>query len=220
MYACGNKEAEMENNGATAPAENTILKPDPDGMIRWVYEQPMMKSFFLLFEVWRVLGLAGCIVIVIDLAAALISGNGFAGAWNSVLVIIGVMFILFLLSIPAYWIVTRANNGKYTVLFEMNEEGVNHTQIKTDKAKALDALSALAGQAAGKPSLSAPGVLSAAGGSLYSKFIDVRAVKAEPNNHLIRLDGKLIRNQVYADDTMFDEVLRYISAHCPNAVIR
>ena len=192
---------------------------DSEGVYRWVYELPMMKSFFLLFEVWRVLGLSAAIVIVIMLVMNLLSGNGLDGVTGAFTTGVIVLAILMVLSLPAYWIVTKANNGKYTVLFEMDEEGIDHTQIKTDKAKALEALTILAGTKTGNRTVTGAGVLSATGTSLYSRFSSVKKIKADPAKCLIRLYGKLIRNQVYTDPEHYEFVLGYITERCPQAEV-
>ena len=173
----------------------------------------------LLFEVWRVLGLSAAIVIVIMLVMNLLSGNGLDGVTGAFTTGVIVLAILMVLSLPAYWIVTKANNGKYTVLFEMDEEGIDHTQIKTDKAKALEALTILAGTKAGNRTVTGAGVLSATGTSLYSRFSSVKKIKADPSKCLIRLYGKLIRNQVYTDPEHYEFVLGYITERCPQAEV-
>lgn len=192
---------------------------DSEGVYRWVYELPMMKSFFLLFEVWRVLGISAAIIIVLMLVINLLSGDGLDGVTGAFTTGIIVLAILMVLSLPAYWIVTKANNGKYTVLFEMDEEGIDHTQIKTDKAKALEALTILAGAKTGNRTVAGAGVLSAAGTSLYSRFSNVRKIKADSSKCLIQLYGNLIRNQVYTDPEHYDFVLDYITDRCPQAQV-
>ena len=139
-----------------------------------------------------------------------------AGSFGMAALVLGILFVL---SVPAYWIVTRANNGKYTVLFEMDDDGIDHTQIKTDKAKALEALTVLAGTAAKSRTAAAAGILSASGGSLYSNFSKVKRIKAVPEKGLILLSGTLIRNQVYTDDQYFDFVYEFITRRCPGAKI-
>ena len=192
---------------------------EENGKYRWVYELPMLKSFFLLFEVWKVLALSALAVALFMAIVALFQGNGMDGVIFSVEMGALVLGILAVLSLPAYYIVTKANNGKYTVLFEMDEEGIDHIQIKTDKAKALDLLTIGVGLAGGSRGAVSAGTLSATGGSLYSKFSNVRKIKAVPKNHLIRVNGILIHNMVYADDEHFDWVYRYIVDHCPGAKV-
>ena len=190
------------------------------GMYRWVYEAPMLKSFFLLLEVWKALGISALILFGIISVIGLVTGSGLTGIISSAGICLMVFGILLVLSIPAYYIVTRANNGKYTVLFEMDETGIDHTQIKTDKAKALELLTAFVGGITGSKTTSAAALLSAGGTSLYSRFDKVRSIRAIPEKDLILLGGGFVRNQIYAEQRYFDAVYAYIRDHCPNAMVR
>lgn len=190
------------------------------GKYVWVYELPMTKSFFLLFEAWKVLALAALAPMTVIALTGLFGGDGLSGVLFGVEMAALVFGIMFVLSIPAYWIVTKANNGKYTVLFEMDENGISHTQIKTDKAKILDSLTMMAGAATRNYSTMGAGMLSASGGSLYSNFLRVRVLKAYPKKHLIRVNGRFVHNQVYVDDEDFDFVWEFIRSHCINAVVK
>lgn len=206
-------------NGTVVSEEKStdrVLK-DSSGTYRWIYEMPMLKNMFLLFEVWKVLAMAVAAVFVLMGLINVISGNGLDGAIGAAEMALLVLAILFVLSVPAYYIVTKANNGKYTVLFEMNEEGIDHIQIKTDKARALELLTLYVGGIAKSQTASASAALSASGGSLHSAFSKVRKVKAYPEKNLIKVNGKLIHNQVYVGDEDFDFVYKFITEHCPNA---
>ena len=189
-----------------------------DTVYRWVYELPMWKSLFLLFEVWRVLLIACLIPFVILLIAG--SGSFPDRLWGAICTLAIPLAILLVLSVPAYLIVTKANNGKYTVLFEMDDEWITHTQIKTEKARALEQLTMLVGAKAGNPTAIGAGLLSATGGSLSSRLINVRRITAVRSKHLIKVHSLLKRNQVYVDDAGFDFVLNYLAGHCPNARVK
>ena len=207
-----------ETVASNSKTDDRVLK-DSKGTYRWIYELPMLKSFFLLFEVWKVLAMAAAVVCIFMLLIGLISGDGMDAAVGSVITCAIVLGILEVLSLPAYYIVTKANNGKYTVLFEMDEEGIDHTQIKTDKAKALELLTIFVGGVTKNRGATAAGALAASGGSLYSRFANVRRVKAYPKLNLIRVNGRLIHNMIYVRDEDFDFVYQYIVNHCPNAKI-
>ena len=210
------------NEATGSPAEGDPLRAlgDRVGKYRWIYEVPMLKSFFLLMEVWKVLGISAFLVFIIMSLIDLISGQGFAGILFSLEMCLLLLGIFLVLSLPAYYIVTKANNGKYTVLFEMDDSGIDHTQIKTDKARALEMLTAYVGSAVKNRTTTAAAVLSAAGTSLYSRYDKVRSIKALPEKNTILLNGRFIRNQIYAEDRYFDAVYDYIRRHCPNAEIR
>ncbi len=224
---CGNKLPEgslyCEECGTRFEAAEVlnehIFKNNSD-KYRWVYEQPMLKSFFLLFEVWKVIALSALIIVLLMSCINLISGEGIEGVLFALKMGALVFGIIFVLSLPAYYIVTKANNGMYTVLFEMDDEGIDHIQIKTEKAQALEALVVLAGGASKNRTLTGSGLLSAAGGSLYSDFAKVRKIRADRRNNLIKLNGRFVNNQVYVEDEDFDFVFSFIKEHCPDAVIK
>ncbi|MCR5230908.1 MAG: hypothetical protein K6D03_12360 [Solobacterium sp.] len=207
--------SEEESLASEQPSGSILQKEQ--GKFFWVYEMPMLKSFFLLFEVWRALGAAFLTVAALMVIINLVSGNGTGSLWEVLMPPLIPFAIIMVLSVPAYYIVTKANNGRYTVLFEMDDEGIDHIQIKTEKARALDLLTVFVGKAAGNRTATAAGMLSASGGSLYSRFSSVRKIRAYPGKHLITLTGRLVRNQVYADDEDFDFVYDYIVSRCPGA---
>ena len=220
------KQTDMEHRDPVSEdTQTTVLSSsglvrDMSGKYRWIYELPMLKSFFLLFEVWKVLGIAFLLVMVISLVISLFSGEGLEGALGSAGVPALSLGILLVLSLPAYYIVTKANNGRYTVLFEMDDSGIDHIQIKTDKARALEVLTVFAGRATQNRTVMGAGMLSAAGSSLYSRFSGVRKIKAYPEKNLIIVNSRFIRNQVYADREDYEFVLTYIIEHCPDAAVQ
>lgn len=214
-------KAPLQTDNATFRPENSARSDDVllcgDGTYRWIYEQPMMKSFFLLFEVWRVLLIAGLVPFLITV---LVSDGSFPERLKNAGITFGIVFgILFVLSLPAYWIVTKANNGKYTVLFEMDDREVSHTQIKTEKAKALAILTSLTGAAAGSATAAGIGMMQTGGGSLTCRYDKVRKLKGVRNKNLIKVHTLLKRNQVYVKNSDFDFVFTYLKEHCPNARI-
>lgn len=196
---------------------NSSIIQDTSGKYRWVYELPMLKSFFLLLEVWKVLGISAMAVYMLMFIINLIEGYDSETLRASVKVMLLVLAILIIISIPAYWIVTKANNGKYTVLFEMDDSGIDHIQIKSEKAKALEILTTFVGLKTKNRTTTAAGLLSATGGSLYSHFENIKTIKPKLNDHLIILKGNFFSNHVYVSDEDFDFVYQYIVEHCPYA---
>lgn len=131
-------------------------------------------------------------------------------------------YALFVLGITVmvgagYLVYAFIMGGQYLVLFEMDEKGVNHVQLPTQARKAglISGATAAAGLLAG--SVTAVGVgLTSARTSLYSEFSGVRKVQASPGRNLIKVNGLLSRNQVYAADGDFDFVLDFITSRCGN----
>lgn len=213
------EEEEYEETEEEERPQNDILQ-DKRGKFLWISEVPMWKSFFLLFEVWKVLGFSALFVLLFSLFIGFLNGEGTDAFFGTLGIFAITLGILLVLSIPAYWIVTKANNGVYTVLFEMDDSGIDHIQIKTEKAKALELLTMFLGSAAKSRTTTAAGLLSATGGSLYSRFSRVRKIRSYPKKGLITLDGILFRNQVYVDEENFEYVYDYIRRRCPDADVR
>lgn len=195
----------------------------PDGKYRWYYEFPMMKNPTLLFTVWKVLGLAFFIVWLFIFLISL--GDVLSYGFGSILKFTGAFLLLFLffmgLGLLAYIVLAAVYGWKYIVLFEMDEKEVVHIQMpkQFDKAQAVGWLTALAGLAGKSLPAMGAGMLAASKNSSTSVFADVKEVKGVRQQHTIRVNQMLNRNQVYADDPDYDFVWNFITGRCPQAKI-
>jgi len=195
----------------------------PDGKYRWYYEFPMMKNPTLLFTVWKVLGLAFFIVWLFIFLISL--GDVLSYGFGSILKFTGAFLLLFLffmgLGLLAYIVLAAVYGWKYIVLFEMDEKEVVHIQMpkQFDKAQAVGWLTALAGLAGKSLPAMGAGMLAASKNSSTSVFADVKEVKGVRQQHTIKVNQMLNRNQVYADDPDYDFVWNFITGRCPQAKI-
>ena len=193
-----------------------------DGKYRWVYELDMYKSSVIIKEVWRAMGIAIVIVLAI-LFAINIMDSDLMETLQFIAQAACILFgILLVLSIIGYLIFAYMIGGKYCVMFEMDESGINHKQHEkhVKKAQLIGAISALGGVAGGHLGAAGTGVLAAVRTSMYSSFNDVKEIEILTKEHLIRLNETLSRNQVYADDEDFAFVANYIKARCRNAKVK
>ena len=99
-----------------------------DGKYRWVYELNLYKSTAIIKEVWRVLVISGVIVLgflfVINIMdSGLLETLQFIG--QAACILFGIFLVL---SIVGYLIFSHMIGGKYCVVFEMDENGINHKQ--------------------------------------------------------------------------------------------
>ena len=196
----------------------------PDGKYRWIYEFSMLKNPVILMTILKIFGAMVIIQILLSFLLALFDGD--AADWvrdylltPQILIVPG---ILFGLSLIGYFIVAAMYGWKYVVLFEMNEEGVEHIQMpkQFEKAQALGWLIALAGMAAGSPGTAGAGILSASKSRSSSSFANVRKVIGLRHFHTIKVNELLEKNQVYAAKEDYDFVWSFITARCPKAKIR
>ena len=100
----------------------------PDGKYRWVYELDMYKSSAIIKEVWRAMLIAGAILLAILFVISIMDSDlmetlQFVGETAAIL--FGIFLVL---SIIGYLIFAYIIGGKYCVVFEMDEEGINHKQ--------------------------------------------------------------------------------------------
>ncbi len=191
-----------------------------DGKYRWRYDVNLLTNLTFFFLVWKIfffillgISLIGIIADAVQWPASFFDGlPATLRFWG--------YFVLGMTALVAvgYLVYAAIMGGKYCVLFEMDENGVNHKQLpkQARKAEKIAGLTVLAGLAAGKPTVAGVG-LNAARTEMYSDFSKVRRIKAYPRRRLIKVNGLLNRNQVYAEKEDFDFVLDYIRSHCPAA---
>ena len=193
-----------------------------DGKYRWVYELNMYKSTAIIKEVWRAMAIAAVIVLgflfVINIMDNdLMETLQFVG--QAACILIGILLVL---SVVGYLIFSYMIGGKYCVVFEMDESGINHRQHEkhVKKVQLLGAITAMTGAAGGSLGTAGTGVLAATRTSMYTGFEDVKELEILPKEHLIRLNETLNRNQVYAENEDFAFVADYIKARCRNAKVK
>lgn len=231
-----------ETNGNAGPFRDEATDPDPeaafrrstrrvapgvlagdDGVLRWIYEMNMWKNPTLVVTIWKVLLLCAMAPAVLILLLGIIEGSGIASAFFAFLKVGGlVAAVVTGLMLLAYPLVAWMNGGKYCVIFEMDEDGVNHIQMarQFDRSRALSAITVLAGIAAGNPGTAGAGLLAGSRKNLYSDFRKVRKVRVNEGRSVIYLDERLSRNQVYAEPADFPFVRDHILRRVPGAEVK
>ncbi len=117
-------------------ADYSVQRCD-DGKYRWRYELDMWKNpsiLILIFKIffWVFVGIWGFMIIL----TLIEDGWNLDKIWDTslpFLILIGVFTVIALIS---YAIVAAMYGGKYIVLFEMDEKGVNHCQINAQAMRA------------------------------------------------------------------------------------
>ena len=199
--------------------ENKEVKLCEDGKYHWVYEMNMITNPTIFLTVLKVFfWIIVCMWAVFGFFIYVIHGDwdGLLGMTKAMLIVLGIMTVLTMLGVL---LLAAIYGGKYVVLFEMDENGVKHTQLprQVKKAEALGLITALVAIAAKRPAAAGAGLLSTAKTSSTSEFKRVKRVKAYRRLHLIKVNQPLNMNQVYVPDEDFDFVLDYIKSRCTNA---
>ena len=195
-------------------SQNIVLCAD--GKYRWTYEMSLYRNPAIFLLVWKIFFFIFSAIFACILIADIIDW----GTKN----IIGFLkfFFYFLIGMTVviglgYLIYAVIMGGKYSMLFEMDEDGINHKQMpnQAKKAKAVSSLTVLAGLFSGKVTTVGVGI-NAARSEMYSDFSKVQKVIADPDTNLIKVNELLSHNQIYTETEDFDFVLKYITSHCPN----
>ena len=84
------------------------------------------------------------------------------------------------------------------------------------RGRVILTVGALVGLAAGKPSMVGAGIASQRT-EMYTEFARVRKVKVYPRRQVIKVNQRLMHNQVYALPEDFEFVKEFILARCPQA---
>ena len=195
-----------------------------DGKYRWVYELNLYKNPAIIKEVGRVMFISLVIVLALIFGFQMIDGIGtFAEKLQFVAELAGILVaILLVITILGYLLYSYMMGGTYCALFEMDENGIcNKAQEKhIKKAELISAITVIAGIASGRPGVVGTGMLASARTSMYTRFDSVKELEILPKQHLIRLNEKLSRNQVYAEDEDFAFVADYIRTRCRKAKVK
>ena len=189
-----------------------------DGKYRWIYELHLFKTPIIFMLVWKILFFIFLMIFAFVFIADFVSWGFTAERIKESLRFSG-FFLLGMTVVTAlgYSVYAALMGGKYCVMFEMDEKGINHKQIpaQAKKAKKIAGATALAGAASGRLTTVGAGINSART-EMYSDFSRVRKVKAFPALNLIKVNGRLSRNQIYASKEDFEFVKKYIKERCMN----
>lgn len=187
-----------------------------DGVYRWVYEYSLFRNPGLFFLIWKVfffimLGICA-FTLLMDVINGYMDGEQLLGTLRVFGIILAVMTGLVVIS---YLIYAAIMGGKYIVMFEMDDEGINHKQIEAQarKARKIGSAAFIAGAASGN--LSTMGAGMNVRTEMYSQYNLVKKVKPYPRRNLIKVNNVLQRNQVFAHDEDFEFVLNYINERVP-----
>ncbi|MBP5230311.1 MAG: zinc ribbon domain-containing protein [Clostridia bacterium] len=186
----------------------------PDGKYRWMYEVNLFRNptvMILLLKVFApvMLGIF-LFALLADACNGDLDGEAFLGALKVFGICSAVMAALIAIGYVVYALIM---GGKYIVIFEMDENGILHRQLpkQAKKAEAIGLLTAMVGLATGKISTVAVG-LNSTRTEMYSEFSKVRKIKPGRRSNVIKVNGLLEHNQVYASREDFDFVLQYIES--------
>ena len=183
----------------------------PDGKYRWIYEFDMIRNPVIFITVSKVLLLSFLVVFafVILIGIKDLTPKYF---FDTLLFFVILALIFQVIGFIAYLIVAKRYGYKYIVLFEMDENGFVHRQMKSqfEKASAMGWLTAAMGAVSGNISAIAAGINSATHDSLATDFKLVKSIKPIRKFNTVKVNSPFSKNQIYVEKEDFDFVLEYI----------
>ena len=190
-----------------------------DGKYRWVYEMPILTNPTIFLTVLKVFAyILGISFVVFGFFIYVIHGN-WAGLWEMAKGYLIALGIIAVLNVLGVLVIAAMYNGKYIVMFEMDEHQIKHVQVSEQfrKAKKFGQLSAFAGMMSGNFTLAGAGLLMSSKDASVSNYTEVRRVKPLRRMHVIKVNEFIEKNQIYVTDEDFDFVYDYIKSRCVNA---
>ena len=207
------------SNGChTLVPETDSIFEGADGQLRWIYEFSLYRNPTILVLVAKILFfvILGLFLLMLLLE---IGSADFAAAFTRLARVFAALLAgMLALTAIGYFLYALITGGKYCVLFEMDENGVKHTQMSRQfkKAQWLSLLTVLSGAAAGSVSAMGAGLLAGSKSAVLSEFRKVKAIRISRRWSVIKLrTSDMMHNQVYADGADFDFVLDYIQSRIP-----
>lgn len=224
--SCGAKVSANKPSADKQPAEkestakgkyvtkNIVL--GTDGKYHWSYKFNLLKNPTILFLLWKMffwifIGIF-IFIVILDVCGGRFSLES--------LINLGKGFFIFILAMEAfiafgYFIYSLIMGFSYYVMFDMDDNGVTHTQMPKQfkKAQAMGWLAFVAGMVAKKPGVAGAGLLSASKQTMSSSWPYVKSIEIFRRRGVIKVNERLNYNQVYAEKEDFEFVENFIKSH-------
>lgn len=200
------------------------IRPCPDGKYRWTFESNMWKDptrFLFFFKVLNGIGVSMWLIICI---IRLCNGMDWEDFGDMLFALLYIIIGMSALLVITYLIISVINEGKYVMLFEMDEQGVKSTTAGAKRKSAqrntwLDKwkeqwIASLLNVSL--PQYATDG-LGSCGEVMTSTFSDIRHLKVNRRYSYVQIGRLFSINHIYARPEDLDFVYEYIKSHSPKA---
>ncbi len=182
-----------------------------DGVYRWWYEKNLLKRPDLYFLIWKIFFIITTAIFAFTAVADAIDWG--RSLWESIVETAPIYgwFVLGMTVLTAlgYLIYVAAAGGKYDIIYEMDEKGVNQKQMPRRSGDPKVRAEAKKGLRSGRISSIPTTVM-----ETHTDFSRVKKGKIYPISHVIKLKEGLSPDRIYTEKEDFDFVKDYITRYC------
>ncbi len=210
--------ADLHDNKTEQVTENITRQGDK---YRWIYNVNLWTDTFVPVMVLKIFLLASLVPALIVFLANAFEGYPAEGL-RAFITVYGISVgIVIALLIIAYPIFVLAKGGRYSILFEMDDQGINHIEIPpTVKHSDLMRWAGFAtGLIAGNPTLMGANLLAMSKSQMYSTYSYISKVINYNRKGVMKIIcTDMTRNLIYTQPADFDFVRQFIIGNCSKDV--
>lgn len=191
------------------------IKKFEDGKYRWLYDLDLRKNLSILYTTIKVVLISFLVPLVLLMILFAIEGNLINALKDLLPIYFLIGIVLVFITLISYYIVVRYYKGRFSFMFEMDENGVTFKRFGSDleKTETIGKITSIIGVATNNAGLVGGGLGLAASQTSTSYFSKVRSIKAIPERDLIKVNSLFLFNQVYVNKDDYQFVLDYIQNH-------
>lgn len=191
------------------------VKKFEDGKYRWLYDLDLRKNLSILYTTIKVVLISFLVPLILLMILFAIEGNLINALKDLLPIYFLICIVLVFITLISYYIVVRYYKGRFSFMFEMDENGVTFKRFGSDaeKTENIGKIVSIIGATTNNAGLVGGGLNLAASQTSTSNFSKVRSIKAIPERDLIKVNSLFLFNQVYVNKDDYQFVLDYIQSH-------
>jgi len=207
-------QGEASDPSTEQVSENVMRHGDE---YRWVHDVNLWRDTMLLSILLKIILFAPLVPALLLMVVETLEGSPVQGLQVSAqayAIIAGIMLGLFIIAYPLYVLL---HGGRYSILFEMDDEGVDHIEMpsRVGRTDLLARVGFMAGLASGNPTVAGSGLLALSRKRMHTPFSRVRKVVVYERKRVIKLIARdLTRNLIYAQTADFDLIRDLVVERC------
>ena len=186
-----------------------------DNKYRWVYVLSAWKNPAVFRTVAIVCAIAYFAPLIILIGIFTANGQ-LASAMKEILPIYMIIgLVLIVIVIVCYYAVGKYYGGKFTFLYEMDENGITFRRFEGDEEKTQNIadLAVFTGLLTKNAGLVGAGMSTSINDTAYSNFSKIYTISADEKTDMIALTSFLLYNQIFVPKEDFEFVLSFIESH-------